>query len=118
MKEFIVILDKYKAFKWVMPQRTPGIYFLLKEGNLVYVGKSINIHARVMQHRDIKDKDFDEVILMPVPEDELSRIENYYIGLLKPPLNKTDGEEVSDDFRRRYMQFALHNIAVLNQCLN
>ena len=62
----------------------PGIYFLCKSGNLVYVGKSRNVILRLSGHFQ---KDFDSVYMVPVAEDELRATEAFLIRLLRPPLN-------------------------------
>ena len=62
----------------------PGIYFLCKEQEVVYVGQSVNATARVHQHAK---KEFDSVFFLPWPEDDLSRIEAAFIRFLQPPLN-------------------------------
>jgi hypothetical protein len=62
----------------------PGVYFLVKAGEVVYVGQSINVYGRIGSH---VDKDFDEVFWFPVPAGELNSVEAAFIRLLKPPLN-------------------------------
>ena len=63
-----------------------GVYFLLKEGNVVYVGQSINVYARIMQH---KDKCFDTFAYIPCENGQLDILESLYIHLLRPSLNGT-----------------------------
>jgi len=61
------------------------IYFLLKGDEVVYVGQSIKLGARVLAHRD--EKDFDRVLFMEVPLADLGSVELRLIGELKPRLN-------------------------------
>lgn len=68
------------------------VYFLIDGKNVVYVGQSVRIHSRIKQH--VKDKDFDRIIWIQVPKLLLSKIENFYIQLLKPRYNKTIGNDV------------------------
>lgn len=64
------------------------VYQLLLDGEIVYVGKTNNIHNRLFSHS--KDKAFDKVLLAKC-EDELSQsmLENTLIELIRPPLNKS-----------------------------
>ena len=63
-----------------------GIYFLLRQERIVYVGQTVQ-HAiqRVTQH---KDKEFDSWHWVPCPIESLAEIERAYIAALKPTLNK------------------------------
>lgn len=65
--------------------RKCGIYFLIKDEKIVYVGQSINIQNRVQQHRMIKD--FDRFTYVECKAEDLSKIEAMYINKLKPILN-------------------------------
>lgn len=67
------------------PQPVSGVYFLFCDNECVYVGQSINAHARIMQHR--AERMFDHADILPVPNDQLLKTERYYIGLLKPKWN-------------------------------
>jgi hypothetical protein len=62
------------------------VYFLLRAGTVVYVGQSNSIHSRISQHRT--DKEFDRVLYMPVPAEELDIVEDRFISALKPPYNR------------------------------
>jgi hypothetical protein len=64
----------------------PGVYFLCKEKQVVYVGQSVNPIARINTHWTDK-KEFDAVFFLPVPISELNRTEAKFIHALKPPLN-------------------------------
>lgn len=69
-----------------LPRTICGIYFLIKEGEVVYVGQTINMFLRIGEHAS-SEKDYDEVVCVPVNEDELSFYENEYIASLKPKYN-------------------------------
>lgn len=62
-----------------------GVYFLVFEGRIVYVGQSLNVLARIGQHAD--KKKFDAVAIMPCAPRHLDVIESLYIHMLRPPLN-------------------------------
>jgi hypothetical protein len=61
-----------------------GIYFLVRQGKVVYVGQSVNVAARVAQHHD---KDFDSVTIVECDRKVLDVLESLYIHFLRPPLN-------------------------------
>jgi len=64
----------------------PGIYFLCRDGELVYIGQSIYPPARVGQH--MKNKEFDRVFFKPVPQSELAETEAQLITHFQPELNR------------------------------
>lgn len=68
-------------------KKSCGVYFLLDHQEIVYVGQSVNVHARVSQHLDDSTKSFNRVCYLPARPEELSEIENAMIVLLKPKFN-------------------------------
>lgn len=71
-----------------LPQdKTPriGCYFLFKQNNLLYIGKSINIAARVFTH--LYTKDFDACYFLECSKERLSETETALIRLFQPILN-------------------------------
>jgi hypothetical protein len=63
------------------------IYFLLRQGQVVYVGQTIQQAVqRVSMHN--KDKEFDSWHWIPCPIESLAETERAYIAALKPTLNK------------------------------
>jgi hypothetical protein len=67
-----------------------GVYFLIKDLSIVYVGKSSNIHQRIATHVQDKAKEFDRVFILPCPEPECSRLEAHYITRFNPKYNKNN----------------------------
>ena len=65
-----------------------GVYFLCKNGDVVYVGQSVNVVSRVAQHRVEKKKDFDSVYWVEVEEDRLIYEEWKYIEYYNPIYNR------------------------------
>lgn len=63
-----------------------GIYFLIKNEKVVYVGQSKNVLTRISFH---KDKNFDSYAFLPCEEHEMDIIESLYIHLLQPEQNGT-----------------------------
>ncbi len=61
-----------------------GVYFLIKDSKIIYIGQSINIAARITSH---KDKDFDSVSYVTCKRSELDILESLYIIAYNPVLN-------------------------------
>lgn len=66
--------------------KTVGIYFLLLEGEVVYIGKSKQLHMRVHEHR--KKFAYDEYAFLNVDKEKLDFTEKKYILRYKPKHNK------------------------------
>jgi hypothetical protein len=64
-----------------------GVYFLLKEGKIVYIGTTTRYPLRFFAHRD--KKDFDAVRFIEYPESLCYRAELRLIKYFKPLYNKT-----------------------------
>jgi molybdopterin converting factor small subunit len=62
-----------------------GIYFLIKDESVVYVGQSINIAQRIANHKTTKD--FDTFTYIQCKPENLNTIEAMYIDRLKPKYN-------------------------------
>jgi hypothetical protein len=56
-----------------------GIYFLLRAGEIVYVGQSKRIEFRVETHRMEKKKDFDSYAFVECKPEELDQLEQDFI---------------------------------------
>ncbi len=69
------------AIPW---QKPSGVYFLINKKQVVYVGQSTNVYARIVAHTD---KEFDSFAFISCDPDQLNRIESLYIHLLRTPLN-------------------------------
>lgn len=67
--------------------RLCGIYFLVRAGEIIYVGQSTNASSRITGHGD---KDYDRVFLLPCPASQLDQVEAAFIGLFKPTLNMNE----------------------------
>ena len=77
----------------------PGVYALLKEGVVVYIGQSIKPLSRVEAHRSLWGRKkapgwlpirgilFDEVHVLPCRVEQLDEVERALIDLYKPKFN-------------------------------
>lgn len=63
-----------------------GVYFLVANDCVVYVGQSVNVYTRIQQHK--ADKQFQSWTYIRCNPSELDALEAIYILLLRPPLNK------------------------------
>lgn len=63
------------------------VYFLSMDGVVVYVGKSVSLSVRISAHISEKEKQFNGVFYLPVPESDLLRTESAFIESLKPKYN-------------------------------
>ena len=84
-----------------------GIYFLIKDKKIVYVGQSTNIFARVGAHK--MDKDFDKAVYFECPSTELDDLEYELINILQPQYNKTGNPQE----RFPYLDFSTRSEASL-----
>ena len=68
------------------PMCTPScVYFLLDNIEIVYIGQSINLATRISQHMLVKD--FNKVLYLPVPQENLLSVERFFIEHLTPKYN-------------------------------
>ena len=68
-------------------QENPTIYFLMSGEQVVYIGKTMRIRARVAEHAKEKAGSFDAVRFFHVNEDELCAAEVANIVAFDPPMN-------------------------------
>jgi len=66
-----------------------GIYFLCKNKEIVYIGKSLNITQRIGIHLFENEKDFDEVFYILYKKNTLDIIEFSLIRHFQPKYNLT-----------------------------
>lgn len=66
-----------------------GIYFLCNESEIVYIGKSTNIPARLKSHVSSKKIKFSRVSYVEIKnEDNLAFAESLFISMISPKYNK------------------------------
>ena len=64
------------------------LYFLIREEEVVYVGRTKDIVARIRCHLRYSDKEFGAFACFPVVPTNLPAVEKYFIQLLQPQYNK------------------------------
>jgi len=65
-------------------QKFTGVYFLISNNKIIYVGQSVNIYSRISSHTH---KNFDSFTVLPCPKEHLDVLESLYIHMFNPPLN-------------------------------
>jgi hypothetical protein len=63
-----------------------GIYFLIQDDEIVYIGQSIHIPNRLHSHQK-KNRQFERVFFVECKEEDLDEIERQYIRKFSPKLN-------------------------------
>lgn len=67
-----------------------GVYFLLKNNTVVYVGQSINTEKRILTHK-YSGKDFDSFRVIPCSHDLLLHYEHRWLKWFNPIYNRPTG---------------------------
>ena len=70
------------------PEPLTGVYFMVKDDAIVYIGKSLDIQLRLLMHKG-NDRDYDRVWYIPCDAADLDDLEKAAILTLLPPLNKS-----------------------------
>ncbi len=60
-----------------------GIYFLVRGGEIVYVGKTLDVFLRLSKHRRA-GRNFDAFNFLPCPQSQLDELERLYITAFLP----------------------------------
>ena len=79
---------KALIIKAVSSEPVIGIYFLIKQNEIVYIGQSINLHSRMASHKISRIFDFDAYSWVECDKSDLGDTEAEYILRFKPVLNK------------------------------
>lgn len=77
-----------------------GVYFLVDNGVISYVGQSVNIPARIKDHVVNEEKTFDSVSYIRCPKEKLDILESFYIRTLAPRDNKAHPPIGHEDFAK------------------
>ena len=97
------LLSKGEILSMARPQRKLcGVYFLIENNEIVYVGQSVNVHARVASHHH--GKVFSYFTCIECPQSHLNSLEALYIHKFSPPLNGRGGgrrhyETAADEYK-------------------
>ena len=89
-------LDKIVGLAKPLPNYS-GIYFLLKEGVIMYIGKSKNVLSRLATHES-NGRDFAEYTFIPCAVEDLDDMEMAYISAFRPSGNKLIQEKSPENY--------------------
>jgi len=84
-KALVPLLDQVKEYNAPLSW-PPCVYFLMFKSEVIYIGQSINLPARLVSHKR-SEKKFDRVLYLPIAEKGLDKTERQWIEELKPRLN-------------------------------
>ncbi len=79
----------------------PGIYFLIKSSEIVYISKSVCPFSRIKSHKT-NNKLFDHAYLLPAPEIYHTELETELIKLYQPPLNNEIAKKLKTWEKSKY----------------
>ncbi len=72
----------------IYPSEFAGIYFLIQQDEIVYIGQTINLSGRVASHINNPEMVFSEIRFIPFARCDLNEAEAYYIQAFLPRYNK------------------------------
>jgi hypothetical protein len=83
------VLQNIPGIEEFNPHSCRGIYFLLLDDRIVYIGQSDNIHKRIKQHLFQREKVFNKILVKYIcdPAIDLASIEKDLIKAHKPKYN-------------------------------
>jgi hypothetical protein len=79
------------------PPEGCGLYFLIRDGAVVYIGSSEYPSKRAWAHSQDRSKVFDAVVFLAVPDDQLLETEKHWIRTLCPVHNKAHNPRPDPD---------------------
>lgn len=93
-----------------------GVYFLIKDNVIVYIGQSINCKGRILEHIREGNKKFDFAKIVRCDINDLAEMERLFLDYYLPKYN-TDG--LTRKLKRKYWEAAELinvNIAIDTKC--
>jgi hypothetical protein len=81
------------------PLNPVGIYFLIKDHQVVYVGQSVSAIARIITHINEDRKEFGGAFFLPVPKHLLGLVEQSFIKSIRPLYNVRPGPIRSENVK-------------------
>jgi hypothetical protein len=84
-----------------LPFEKGGVYFLIKEGEVVYIGQASNLLGRLASHQV---RDYDSVGFIAAPAEILDELERYWIAAFHPEHNRAGKIPLSDFVRPELVQ--------------
>jgi hypothetical protein len=78
-------------------EKVCGVYFLMLDGDVVYIGQSINCNYRISVHISGGKKEFDGCYIIRAEPETLDNLEAQYIHKFKPRYNMLIPKKTSRD---------------------
>ena len=94
-------------YKPIQRYNEPIIYFLLKNDEVKYVGKSSKGLIRALSH---KDKEFNKINVIYCRIEELDDLENKYISKYNPLYNKKPNENATISIQQIKREFSINGL--------
>lgn len=88
-QQYEISKEKIIANKQSLCPKLIGIYFLIKDFEIVYIGQSVNIMIRISQHAQEQIKEFDSFSIIECPVKYLASLEAHFIYKFRPRLNSS-----------------------------
>ena len=86
-----MVSEQYIVAKAEYFENQCGVYFLVKDNRVVYVGQSVQISARLADHA--KTKNFDSYAFIRCDKEKLNVLESLYIHALSPEYQGRSGSK-------------------------
>jgi hypothetical protein len=84
-----------------LPFQSGGVYFLIKQERVIYIGQATNLLARLASHQV---RDYDSVGFIPAPAELLDELEGYWIAAFHPEHNRAGKIPLTDFVRPELVQ--------------
>jgi len=107
----VILSNSYKM--WPIIQ---GIYFLIINDKIIYVGQSKDVYKRINAHRD--DKIFNKFSYIKIEESNLADLEAHFIYHLKPEKNLNLPQNKYYKTITQIKQIHNLNIPIINKWIN
>lgn len=110
------ILTKDEVLKRALTRdrigRSSGIYFLISGEEVVYIGQSLNVYARLRHHNGQRNKfEFDKFHYILCDANNLNELEKEYIHEFYPIYNV---KKYWPSYRSRYMRVNMEDVEELD----
>jgi hypothetical protein len=83
-----------------------GVYFLIHEGQVVYVGQSVDMRRRLADHIGEGAKVFDSITFIPLPISQLNVVEARHIKRYLPRYNNCPASQAIRHGRARVVELS------------
>jgi hypothetical protein len=90
-------LSKVHVIELPELESVSGIYFLMQDEQVVYVGQSTNVYQRIIQHKEMKKIPFSHALWYEVAPPDLISVEYYWISRLRPPHNNGNKARINSE---------------------